>query len=134
VIWDLINKLIKNPRELEILGDGRQIRSYIYIDDAIEATMIAWRKTDTDYEVYNIGNEDWITVDEVADEIIKILRLKDVKKIYRPMLHGVGWPGDVKRIALKIEKIKRIGFKPKMSSRNAIVATTANIVKEVGSF
>ena len=134
VIWDLINKLIKNPRELEILGDGRQIRSYIYIDDVIEATMIAWRKTDTDYEVYNIGNEDWITVDEVADEIIKILRLKDVKKIYRPMLHGVGWPGDVKRIALKMEKIKRIGFKPKMSSRNAIVATTANIVKEVGSF
>ena len=40
VIWDLINKLIKNPRELEILGDGRQIRSYIYIDDAIEATMM----------------------------------------------------------------------------------------------
>jgi len=134
VIWDLINKLIKNPRELEILGDGRQIRSYIYIDDAVEATMIAWRKTDADYEVYNVGNEDWITVDEVADEIIKILRLKDVKKIYRPMLHGVGWLGDVKRIALKIEKIKRIGFKPKISSRNAIIATTANIVKEVGSF
>jgi UDP-glucose 4-epimerase len=62
VIWDPINKLIKNPGELEILGDGRQIRSYIYIDDAVEATMIAWRKTDTDYEVYNVGNEDWITV------------------------------------------------------------------------
>ncbi|MCC6056549.1 MAG: UDP-glucose 4-epimerase, partial [Desulfurococcaceae archaeon] len=72
--------------------------------------------------------------DEVADEIIKIMRLKDVKKIYRPTLHGVGWLGDVKRIALKIEKIKRIGFKPKISSRNAIIATTANIVKEVGSF
>jgi len=42
--------------------------------------MIVWRKTDTDYEVYNVDNEDWITVDEVADEIIKILRLKDVKK------------------------------------------------------
>jgi UDP-glucose 4-epimerase len=134
VIWDLINKLIKNPREIEILGDGRQIRSYIYIDDAVEATMIAWRKTDTDYEVYNIGNEDWITVDEVADEITKIMRLKDVKKIYMPMLHGVGWLGDVKRITLKIDKIKRLGFKLKLNSREAVIATTVNIVKGIGSF
>jgi UDP-glucose 4-epimerase len=109
VIWDLINKLIRNPRELEILGDGRQIRSNMFIDDAIEVAMIEWRKTDTDinYEVYNIGNEDWIVVDEVAEGIIKIMKLKDVKMIYRPMLHGVGWPGDVKRIVLKIDKMKR---------------------------
>ena len=130
VIWDLINKLIKNPRELEILGDGRQIRSYIYIDDAVEATMITWRKTDADYEVYNIGNEDWITVDEVADEIIKIMRLKDVKKIYRPTLHGVGWLGDVKRVALKIEKTKRLGFKPSMSSREAVEITARKLLEE----
>jgi UDP-glucose 4-epimerase len=130
VIWDLINKLIKNPRELEILGDGRQIRSYIYIDDAIEATINAWRKTDADYEVYNIGNEDWITVDEVADEIIKIMRLKDVKKIYKPMLHGIGWLGDVKRIALKIEKTKRLGFKPSMSSREAVETTARKLLEE----
>jgi UDP-glucose 4-epimerase len=131
VIWDLINKLIKNPRELEILGDGRQIRSYIYIDDAVEATMITWRKTDVDYEVYNIGNEDWITVDEVADEIIKIMRLKDVKKIYRPMLHGVGWLGDVKRITLKIDKMKRIGFKPSISSREAVETTARKLLEEI---
>jgi UDP-glucose 4-epimerase len=133
VIWDLINKLIKNPRELEILGDGRQIRSYVYIDDAIEATMNAWRKTDADYEVYNIGNEDWITVDEVADEIIKIMRLKDVKKIYRPMIHGIGWPGDVKRVALKIDKIKRLGFSLRMNSRYAVEVATENVIKEINS-
>ena len=119
VVWDFISKLLKNPTELEILGDGRQIRSYVYIDDAVEATMIAWRKTDTDYEVYNVGNKDWITVDEVTDVIIKILRLKDVKKIYRPILHGVGWLGDVKKITLKIDKIRRIGFKPIMNSKDA---------------
>jgi UDP-glucose 4-epimerase len=133
VIWDLINKLIKNPRELEILGDGRQIRSYIYIDDAIEATMIAWRKTDADYEVYNIGNEDWITVDEVADEILKTMKLKDVKKIYKPILHGVGWPGDVKRVALKIDKIKRLGFSLRMNSRYAVEVATENVIKEINS-
>jgi UDP-glucose 4-epimerase len=57
----------------------------------------------TDCEVYDTSYNERI----IADEIIKILRLKDVKKIYRPMLHGVGWLGDVKRISLKIEKIKK---------------------------
>jgi len=47
VVWDLINKLRKNPNELEILGDGKQVRSYIYIDDAIEATITAWKKQTT---------------------------------------------------------------------------------------
>jgi UDP-glucose 4-epimerase len=131
VIWDLINKLIKNPRELEILGDGRQIRSYIYIDDAIEATMIAWRKTDADYEVYNIGNEDWITVDEVADQVIEVVGLNNVNKIYKPLLHGIGWPGDVKRIALKIGKIKRLGFKPAINSRKAVRTTVRMLLEEI---
>jgi UDP-glucose 4-epimerase len=74
---------------------------FMFIDDAIEAAMIAWRKTDTDYEVYNIGDEGWITVDEVADQVIKVARLNDVIKRYKPVLHGVGWLGDVKRVALK---------------------------------
>jgi len=58
VVWDFVNKLLKNPTELEILGDGKQVRSYIHIDDAVEATMIAWKKTTTNYEVYNVASED----------------------------------------------------------------------------
>ncbi len=130
VVWDLINKLRKNPNELEILGDGKQVRSYIYIDDAIEATIIAWRKTNNNYEVYNVGNEDWITIDEVVDEIIKAIGLNNVKKIYKPVLHGVGWPGDVKKIALKIDKIKQLGFKPKLNSKEAIKLTAKNLINE----
>ena len=51
VIWDLIIKLRRNPSELEILGDGKQVRSYIYVDDALEATLLAWRKTTSYFEV-----------------------------------------------------------------------------------
>ena len=90
VVWDFINKLLKNPTELEILGDGKQVRSYIYIDDAIEATITAWRRTEASYEVYNIASEDWMTVDEVAEEVIKAMGLSNVKKVYKPVLHGVG--------------------------------------------
>jgi len=131
VVWDFINKLLKNPAELEILGDGKQVRSYIYIDDAVEATIIAWRRTEASYEVYNIASEDWITVDEVAEEVIKAMGLNNVKKIYKPVLHGVGWPGDVKKIALKIDKIKKLGFKPAMNSREAVRTTVRRLLEEV---
>ena len=131
VVWDFIAKLRRKPKKLEILGDGKQIRSYIYIDDAVEATMIAWRKTNTNNEVYNIASEDWITIDEVADEVTKAMGLNAVKKTYKPVLHGVGWLGDVKRIALKIEKIRRLGFKPILNSREAVRVTVNKLLEEI---
>jgi UDP-glucose 4-epimerase len=130
VIWDFINKLKKNPSELEILGDGKQVRSYIYIDDAIEATIITWRKSANSFEVYNIASEDWITVNDVADEVIKVIGVSNIKRIYKPILHGIGWLGDVKKVALKIEKLKALGFKPIMGSRDAIRTTVEKFVKE----
>jgi UDP-glucose 4-epimerase len=131
VIWDFINKLRKNPHELEILGDGKQVRSYIYIDDAVEATLLAWKKTTDTYAVYNVAAEDWITVDEVADLVIEAMGLTNVKKTYKPVLHGVGWPGDVKKIALKIDKIKQLGFKPQLNSKEAIKLTVKNLINEI---
>jgi UDP-glucose 4-epimerase len=131
VTWDLINKLRKNPHELEILGDGRQVRSYIYIDDAVEATLLAWKKSTVTYAVYNVAAEDWITVDEVADLVIEAMGLTNVKKTYKPVLHGVGWSGDVKKIALKIDKIKGLGFIPLMNSRDAVRVTAKNLLREL---
>jgi UDP-glucose 4-epimerase len=131
VVWDFINKLLRNSTELEIFGDGKQVRSYIYIDDAIEATITAWRGTETIYGAYNVASEDWITVDEVADELIIAMGLSNVKKTYKPVLHGVGWPGDVKKIALKIDKVKGLGFKPIMNSRVAVRVTAKNLLREL---
>jgi UDP-glucose 4-epimerase len=131
VIWDLINKLKKNPHELEILGDGKQVRSYIYIDDAVEATLLAWRKAADAYAAYNVAAEDWITVDEVANQVIEAAGLTNVKKTYKPVLHGVGWPGDVKKIALKIDKIKQLGFKPQLNSKEATKLAAKNLISEI---
>jgi UDP-glucose 4-epimerase len=52
------------------------------------------------------------------------LRLEDVKKIHRSLLHGAGWLGEVKKIALKIYKIKRLGFKLTRKSREAVKTIT----------
>jgi len=128
VVWDFVNKLKRDPEKLEILGDGKQIRSYIYVDDAVEATLLAWRESADYFRVFNVASEDWITVDEVADEVIKTMGLSNVKKIYKPILHGVGWPGDVKRIALDITKLSTLGFKLSMNSLKAVRESVKRLV------
>jgi UDP-glucose 4-epimerase len=52
-----------------------------------------------------------------------------VKKVYRPVLHGIGWLGDVKRATLKIEKLKTLDFKPTTSSRETINTTAKRLVE-----
>lgn len=63
--------------------------------------------------------------------MIIAMGLSDVKKTYKPVLHGVGWPGDVKKIALKIDKVKGLGFRPIMNSRDAVRVTAKNLLKEL---
>jgi UDP-glucose 4-epimerase len=67
----------------------------------------------------------------VADQVIEAMNLVNVRKIYKPVLHGVGWPGDVKKIALKIDKVKGLGFRPIMNSRDAVRVTAKNLLKEL---
>jgi len=131
VVWDFINKLLADRRRLEVLGDGRQVRSYMHVEDAVEATMIAWRKSKRDFEVYNVASEDWITVDDVAGIVMEVMGLKDVERVYKPLLHGIGWPGDVKRVALRIDRLMMLGFKPKMRSREAVARTVAELLREI---
>jgi len=133
VIYDFLLKLFSNSSELEVLGDGSQIRSYIYIDDAIEATLIAYMKKRKTFEVYNVGSDDWITVLEVAKIVSGTLGLSSVKLKFKPYHYGIGWPGDVKRIALSIDKIKSLGFKPRYSSREAIKLTTYALINELST-
>jgi UDP-glucose 4-epimerase len=131
VIYDFIVKLGKNPKQLEILGDGTQTRSYIYIDDAVEATLIANNMVGRRFEAYNVGSEDCITVKEVADIVVDALGLKDVKYVYKPVEHGIGWRGDVKNIALSIDKVKGLGYKPKLSCTEAVRKTTQRLKREI---
>jgi len=131
VVYDFVQKLAKEPGKLEILGDGTQIRSFIYIDDAITATMLALNKLNKQLEIYNVASEDWITIKQVADIVVETMGLKNVTYVYKPVLHGIGWPGDVKRISLDISKLKNIGFKPKYSSKDAVKLTVQALLQEL---
>ncbi|MCX8169444.1 MAG: GDP-mannose 4,6-dehydratase [Candidatus Methanomethylicia archaeon] len=133
VIIDFINKLKLNSKILEILGDGTQIKSYLYIDDAIDATIMAFKNfilEGLNFEIYNIGSMDQICVKDIASIIISIMGLHDVQYIYKTTTsNGRGWPGDVKIMLLDTSKIsKKTGWKAKYNSRESIVKTVQNII------
>ena len=133
VIIDFINKLKHNPKVLEILGDGTQRKSYLYIDDAVDATIHLFNRINriSDYDIYNIGNKDWITVREIADIIVSEMKLKNVKYIFKPATKdGRGWLGDVKEMLLDISKISKTGWKPRLTSREAVRRTTREILNK----
>ena len=67
VIHDFIQKLKTNPKELEILGDGTQNKSYLHVNDCIEAMLLGLEKTRNQVEIYNIGSEDQTTVKTIAE-------------------------------------------------------------------
>ncbi|MEM1557651.1 MAG: NAD-dependent epimerase/dehydratase family protein [Thermoproteota archaeon] len=133
IIYDFINKLKENPRRLEILGDGMQKKSYVWIEDCIEAMLHVLKHLESRYEVYNIGSEDWITVSEIADIIIESMGLSGVEKVFTGGVEGGrGWIGDVKLMNLDISKIKATGWRPKYTSREAIKLSVKARLRELG--
>ena len=133
VIVDFVRKLMRNPGELEILGDGTQRKSYLYVEEAVDATLHALGYTaekGRNVEVFNIGNEDWVTVVEIADIVVEEMGLKGVRYRFRPATpDGRGWPGDVKLMLLDISRLKSIGWRPRISSREAVRLTARSVVQ-----
>ncbi|MEM2929274.1 MAG: NAD-dependent epimerase/dehydratase family protein [Thermoproteota archaeon] len=134
VIHDFINKLLQNPRRLEILGDGSQRKSYIWVGDCVEAVLhVSKRVEASGYEVYNIGSEDWVTVSEIADMVVESMGLSSVEKVFTGGVdNGRGWIGDVKLMNLDISRIKATGWRPRHTSREAVKLSIEARLRELG--
>jgi len=132
VIYDFIQKLVRNPTELEVLGDGRQNKSYLYIDDCIEALTLGFDRFREHVEVLNVGSEGQIEVRDIARIVIEEMGLKNVKIKYTGGVDGGrGWKGDVKNMLLDISKIKSLGWRPKYSCEEAVRVTSKELIKEL---
>ena len=126
VIYDFINKLNKTPKTLAILGNGKQAKPYLYVNDLINAILLIWRSLHDRWNVINVGVESTTTVDTIADEVIQALGLNQVSKQYTGS--DKGWPGDVPHFTYDLTKIHQLGWKANYSSTEAI---TLSIKKEI---
>jgi UDP-glucose 4-epimerase len=118
VIIDFIEKLKKNSKELEILGDGKQQKPYLHVKDVIEGIIYGFNKSNENINLFNIGCNSNTTVKKIAEIVVEEMNLKNVKFRYTGGKRG--WPGDVPRFQLKTNKINDLGWKTKYDSNNAV--------------
>lgn len=127
VIFDFIKKLQKNPRELEILGNGTQCKPYIYVLDLVEAIVQLTREFNAGETVYNLSvNSEGTTVTRIAEIVVEELGLKDVRFAYTG--GDRGWKGDVPRFKYNISKVLSTGWVPKHTSDEAVRQTVRDAV------
>ncbi len=128
VIWDFVHKLREDHRALEILGDGKQTKSYLEVHECVRAMLYAVDRAKGTYNILNIGSEDWIDVKGIADIVVTALGLSKVA--YRYTGGERGWVGDVPRMLLSIDRLKALGWKPVMGSRESVAAAAGAIAQE----
>ena len=118
VLHDFIGKLRKNPCRIEILGDGTQSKSYLLVDECVDAMLFAAEYAKDRYNVFNIGSEDWVNVTTIAQIVCEELGLRNVTYHYTGGSRG--WVGDVPKMQLAIDRIKRLGWSPKRGSCESV--------------
>ena len=125
VIYDFIHKLRDNPEKLVILGNGKQRKSYLHVSDTVSGIISSWKSNDT---VFNIGSEDSIDVDGIAEIVADEMSLEPE---YEYTGGEKGWEGDVPEMRLGIEKLKETGWKPKHDSASSVRKTVKELLDSI---
>lgn len=129
--YDFINKLRENPGQLTILGNGTQSKSYIYIDDIVDALRIVEKKALHGYNYYNVATLDHMAVTEIADTVVHIMGLENVEYCYTG--GDRGWKGDVPIVRLASQKIRSLGWTNQYTSAQAIQMSVQKMYEERAS-
>jgi UDP-glucose 4-epimerase len=129
VTLDFVKKLKANPKELTILGDGTQSKSYVYVTDIIDAMLFCIKKSTGKVNLYNVATSDFISVNEIAKIVVEEMKLKDVKFDYTG--GNRGWKGDVPIVRFDVSKLAKLGWKVSMNSGEAVRKTVKDVIAEL---
>ena len=128
VIPDFIEKLAADPTELEILGDGRQEKSYMHVTDCVDAMCHVVEHATDPFNVYNLGTRTTTSVTDIADIVSEAV---GVDPAYTYTGGDRGWTGDVPKMRLSIEKLAALGWEPSTESDAAVRRSARQLVEEI---
>jgi len=128
-IYDFCHKLKLNPAELEVLGDGTQQKPYFHVADLIEAMLFITDNGPDKLNCYNIGTSDSVTTVRYLAETT--VRHAAPAATIRYTGGNRGWVGDVPKVNYSVEKLKRLGWAPRLTSNQAVDRAVAEIVAEI---
>ena len=135
VIVDFVHKLQKNPGELEILGDGSQSKSYIHVEDCVDAVFTAlsdFLERKKVFEVYNVGSLDKVDVKRIAEIVGEEMGLQGlVLRFTGGVDGGRGWRGDVKIMLLSADKLSSLGWRLRFNSEEAVRLSCRELLRSI---
>ncbi len=127
-LFDFVKKLTKNPKELEVLGDGNQTKPYLHVSELVEAMFALVDSFSGHIDCFNIGVLEGVTsVKFIAEEVCRQLS-PEAKIVYTG--GAKGWIGDVPKFQLSTDKISRYGWRSKMSSNDAVVMAVCELIDD----
>lgn len=118
VLVDFLRKLTRERRQLEVLGDGKQRKSFLKVDECIDAMLFVAENAKERLNVLNLGSEDQVTVSEIARLTLEAMGLSDTAIHFTG--GSSGWPGDVPEMLLDTAKLKKMGWHAKRTSTEAV--------------
>ena len=130
VIFDFIHKLKRNPSELEVLGDGRQEKSYMEVGDCVDAILHVMDTQNEPLNLFNLGSHDTCSVRRIAEIVVEETGYTDANIVYTGGSRG--WAGDIPRAMLGIDKMLATGFNVKYNSEDAVRHTARVLIEEIG--
>ena len=128
--FDFVRSLRQEPGRLKILGDGGQSKSYIYVEDVVAAVLTAHEKTPQKFQTYNVATGDYITVKEIAELAVECVGLDRCKVKFEFTGGDRGWKGDVAVVRLNTDRIRGLGWRNKMNSREALRESMNALIRD----
>ncbi|MCI4317771.1 MAG: NAD-dependent epimerase/dehydratase family protein, partial [Thermoplasmata archaeon] len=129
VIYDFFEKLRVDPARLEVLGDGRQAKSYLRTDDCVAAMLLAADRASERVNVFNLGTEDRVSVREIAERVVSA---SGSKARIEYTGGDRGWAGDIPQQLLSVERIRRLGWTAAYTSLQAVELTVRELAAARG--
>ena len=131
--YDFVRRLRSDPTRLRILGDGTQKKSYIHVDDVLNAIFATTADAAKNYDVFNVATDDYITVREIADLAVELCGLPPGSVRYEFTGGDRGWKGDVPIVRFDCAKIKALGWRCRRSSSEALADAISAMEKELAN-
>jgi UDP-glucose 4-epimerase len=126
VMYDLLNKLHNNSHKIEVLGDGSQTRDYSFVSDTVRALLLIGKEGQSG-EAYNIAGDHPVRISKLLSLLIQLMNIENIEVVYT----GKSWVGDVPTMIANIEKLKSLGFTPKVNLEEGLITLRNWVAQEI---
>ena len=128
--FDFVRRLLADPTELRILGDGSQSKSYIHVADVVTAVLLAAERAPRPFAAFNVATGDYLTVTEIARLATEVLGLEPGSTRLSYTGGDRCWKGDVPVVRIATGRIRALGWANERGTKEALAASLESMLAD----